>query len=138
MHAAPPVRRLAVLLAPALLAACASAPSVANSVLVPAHQTRTLHVRAESPREMRLHLWSRGPGTVLFTPKAPLPIEAGASALVPRSGDFVWQVTATTLSIELTGGDTDATVGYELHANGRVTVDVELGAARDAANTAPR
>jgi hypothetical protein len=107
-----------------MLAACATAPSAASSIVVPAGSKRTLHVRSEVPREMRLHLWSRGPGTVLFTPKAPLPIEPGATALVPRSGDFRWQVTATTLSIEFTGGDTDATVGYELHTDGRVTIDV--------------
>lgn len=123
-----PVSRTAfscLLAALPLLPACASAPSTAGSIAVPAGTTRTLHVRATEPRELRLHLWNRGAGTVQVTPVAPLALEPASSVLQPNAGDLRWQVTATTLSIELTGGQGDTTVGYELHANGKVTVDVD-------------
>src|SRR5436190_7965812 len=116
---------VALLLVAPSLASCAASPSTAGTIAVPAGSKRTLHVRGNEPRELRLHLWSRGPGTVLFTPTAPLPLEPRTSPLTPKAGDFRWQVTATTLSIELTGGAEDATVGYELHADGKVTVEVQ-------------
>ena len=115
-----------VLAALPLLPSCATSPATAGSIAVPAGSKRTLHVRSEFPREMRLHLWSRGPGTVLFTPIAPLPLEPETSALEPKSGDFHWQVTGSVLSIELRGLTEDATVGYELHTNGKVTVEVQV------------